>query len=278
MVNFTGANLTKANLRGADLSGMVNFDGAVLHDVDFTGAITDKALIKLDEADIHNAKGLPSLQKSNEYLEALKSFSKAINQQFKSHNISPEQLKPIEESIKELVKEVEDIKEPEKINNVEKKNLHTKFTEVAQKVIQPLPKTSETLSTFTSLEPLNKLLDEGVPQLAETIMEKEKEEDNKTKADNNAEEWYKQASSLRMTINENLNLNLSEKQVRRILQEAIAMSRKLSEKQVRRILQEAIAMSTKQIRNLEERDTEDILENAPTESLIRQQALEEDSR
>jgi uncharacterized protein YneF (UPF0154 family) len=128
------------------------------------------------------------------------------------------------------------------------------------------------------LEPLNKLLDEGVPQLAETIMEKEKEEDNKTKADNNAEEWYKQASSLRMTINENLNLNLSEKQVRRILQEAIAMSRKLSEKQVRRILQEAIAMSTKQIRNLEERDTEDILENAPTESLIRQQALEEDSR
>jgi hypothetical protein len=106
MIDFTGANLTGADLRGADLKGMVNFENAVLCDTDFTGAFIDVKMINFNGADTSNAKGLPSLHESNEYLEALKSFSEAINQQFKSRNISPEQLKPIEESIKELVKEV----------------------------------------------------------------------------------------------------------------------------------------------------------------------------
>jgi hypothetical protein len=49
----------------------------------------------------------------------LKSFSEAFNQQFKIHNIPAEQLKPIEESMKELGKEVENIEEPEKISSVQ---------------------------------------------------------------------------------------------------------------------------------------------------------------
>jgi uncharacterized caspase-like protein len=205
MVNFTGANLTQANLRGADLSGMVNFDGAVLHDVDFTGAITDKALIKLDEADIRNAKGLPAIYSSNEYLEALKSFSEAINQQFKSHNISPEQLKPIEESIKELVKEVKNIKEPETINEIEKKNLRAKFADVVQKVIQPLPKSSEALDAFTAIAPFSKLLGEEVPQLAETIMEKEKQREDLSSVINTVIKRYENFMDNKLSFDELYN-------------------------------------------------------------------------
>ena len=190
MIDFTGANLTGGDLRGADLKGMVNFENTVLHDVDFNGAFIDIRMIDFTGADIHNAKGLPSLPESNEYSAALKSFSESINQQFKSHNISPEQLKPIEESIKELVKEVQDIKEPEAINEIEKKNLHTKFADVVQKVIEPLPKPSEALSAFKLLVPFNKLIGE-VPRLVETSIQKKEEADIIKRRYENADEWYK---------------------------------------------------------------------------------------
>ena len=98
MIDFSGADLTGADIRGVDLTGMVNFSGSKLHDVDFTGSITDKGLINFTGADILNARGLP-LQKPNEYLDELKSFSESIKQQFKEYNIAAEQVKPIEESL-----------------------------------------------------------------------------------------------------------------------------------------------------------------------------------
>ena len=58
MIDFSGANLTGADVRGVDLNGMVNFSGAILHDVDFSGSVTDKGHINLSGADIRNVRGL----------------------------------------------------------------------------------------------------------------------------------------------------------------------------------------------------------------------------
>jgi uncharacterized protein YjbI with pentapeptide repeats len=68
MIDFTGANLTGANMKAVDLDGMVNFDGTILHDVDFTGSITDKVMINFKGAEIKNAKGYQLLQEKNRRL------------------------------------------------------------------------------------------------------------------------------------------------------------------------------------------------------------------
>jgi hypothetical protein len=49
-------------------------ENAILHDVDFTGADIDNKLINFNGADISNCKGLPSVRRANEYVEALKSI------------------------------------------------------------------------------------------------------------------------------------------------------------------------------------------------------------
>jgi Pentapeptide repeats (8 copies) len=168
--SLSGSNLTRADLRGADLTGMVNFAGAKLHDVDFTGSATDKGLINFFGADVRNAKGLPVLHEPNEYLEGLKSFSESIKQQFKTYNIPAEEVKPIEESVKELVEEVKDIQEPEEIDGIKKKNINLKFVDMAKRVIKSLPtKEAETLRIFTPLIPFAKIIGQEVPQIIGSI-------------------------------------------------------------------------------------------------------------
>jgi len=170
MIDFSGANLTGADIRGVDLTGMVNFAGAKLHDVDFTGSATDKGLINFVGADIRNAKGLPVLHEPNEYLEELKSFSESIKQQFKTYNISAEEVKSIEETVKELVEEVKDIEKPEEIDGIKKKNINLKFVDMAKGIIKALPtKKAETLRVFTPLMPFAKIIGQEVPQIVDSI-------------------------------------------------------------------------------------------------------------
>lgn len=101
----------------------------------------------------------------SEYAESLTKFI----EEFENYNIPPEQAKPIQGSLNDLSKEVEGIKPEEKVSTVKQKNINSKFSIFAQKVLKVLPKTVETVSAFTPLAPFSKLIGEGVQQLVEAI-------------------------------------------------------------------------------------------------------------
>jgi hypothetical protein len=94
---------------------------------------------------------------------------KAFIEQIKNYNIPPERIKPIQDDLNDLTKEVEGIKPKDKVNIVKQKTLNTKFSIFAEKVLKVLPKTSETIATFTPLAPFSKLIGEGVEQLVQSI-------------------------------------------------------------------------------------------------------------
>jgi uncharacterized protein YjbI with pentapeptide repeats len=177
MIDFSGANLTGANLRGADLSGMVNFAGAILQDVDFSGCCTDQGLINIEGARIGNVRGLPIkaqrftvLYQPNEYLEALKSFSEEVKEQFTIRNLPVEKVKPIEESMGELTKELEDIRDqPEKIEQLKRKNINKRFIELIKVVMKSLSTTPDGLSIFRPLYGFSKLIGVDVQHKIEAI-------------------------------------------------------------------------------------------------------------
>jgi uncharacterized protein YjbI with pentapeptide repeats len=145
MIDFTGADLTGADMRAVDLDGMVNFGGAILHDVDFSGSVTESATISFKGADIQNVKGIqipePIIQiqavgKINQYQESLRSLSEVIADKFRSYNIPAAKLKPIEESIKEVAKEVEQIKKPEDFSPKQKHNIEANLKNICIKILE----------------------------------------------------------------------------------------------------------------------------------------------
>lgn len=101
----------------------------------------------------------------SEYAESLTKFI----EEFKKYNIPQEKVKPIQDSLYDVTKEVEGIKTEEKISTVKQKNINSKFSIFAEKVLKVLPKTVETVSAFTPLAPFSKLIGEGVQQLVEAI-------------------------------------------------------------------------------------------------------------
>lgn len=100
--------------------------------------------------------------------EYAKSLTKFI-EDFKKYNIPPEQAKPIQDTLNDFTKEVEGIKPEEKVSTVKQKNINSKFSIFAEKVLRVLPKTVETVSAFTPLAPFSKLIGEGVQQLIQSI-------------------------------------------------------------------------------------------------------------
>jgi hypothetical protein len=101
----------------------------------------------------------------SEYAESITKFIEEL----KKYNIPPEQVKPIQDSLNDFTNEVEGIKPEEKITTVKQKNLNSKFSTFAEKILKVLPKTAETVSAFTPLAPFSKLIGEGVQQLVEAI-------------------------------------------------------------------------------------------------------------
>ena len=106
---------------------------------------------------------------SNEYANSLKSFSESINQQLKANNVPPEKVKPIQDSINELVKEVEGVKPDQQVGVIKQSDLKSKLINVAKHVMTVLPKTAETVAAFTPLAPFSKLIGEATQHLVEAI-------------------------------------------------------------------------------------------------------------
>lgn len=104
-----------------------------------------------------------------EYSNSLKSFTELINQQLTANNVPPEKVKPIQESINELAKEVEGTKPDQQVGVIKQSNLKSKLINVATHVMTVLPKTAETVAAFTPLAPFSKLIGEATQRLVEAV-------------------------------------------------------------------------------------------------------------
>ena len=84
---------------------------------------------------------------SSEYAESLTKFIEG----FKKYNIPTEQTKPIQNALYDFTKEVEGINPDEKVSIVKQKNINSKFSIFAEKTLDALPRTVETVSAFRRL-------------------------------------------------------------------------------------------------------------------------------
>lgn len=109
----------------------------------------------------------------SEYAKSLQDFSKAINEQFAKHNVSQEQAQPIQKSLDELAKEVEEVKPDEKIDYVKQVTIEAKTGSLIQYVLNTLPEAAETAATFTPLAPFSKLIGKGLDKLIKAIQNKD---------------------------------------------------------------------------------------------------------
>ena len=170
MIDFSGADLSGANLKGADLEGMVNFDGAILHNVDFTGANADNVLINFKGADLKDVTGLDTKSKlPNKYLEALSQFSEKTSQLFKEQKVSTEKTMQAENSIKDLVKEVESFGWLENIDNKKKIKLQSKIEEMIENIVKILAPTLETSKSFNILNSFNDLYENSEQNISNLV-------------------------------------------------------------------------------------------------------------
>jgi hypothetical protein len=110
----------------------------------------------------------------NEYSKGLADFSERLNEQFRKQNIPQEQVKPIQDNIDELTKEVEDIKpgEEQQIDYVKQTNIESKFASLVQNVLKALPQAAETVATFTPLAPFSKLIGKSVEHIVAAIQKR----------------------------------------------------------------------------------------------------------
>ena len=131
-----------------------------------TGTIVGKDVVISGTINI-DTLGLEKIP--SEYSKALKDFSEKLNQQSLSNKIPKQEVKPIENEIKELVKDVEKIKNVESVTPTERRILNGKFAGMVEKVLKVLPKTVEVISTFTPLSPFSKIIGETVENLVTEI-------------------------------------------------------------------------------------------------------------
>jgi hypothetical protein len=102
---------------------------------------------------------------SEVYAESLKTFIELI----KKYNIPSEQVEPIQNSLNDFVKEVQEFKPEEKASAEKKMIVYSKFLKLAVKILNVLPKTSQTITCFTPLEPFSMIIGKSVEHLVEEL-------------------------------------------------------------------------------------------------------------
>jgi hypothetical protein len=139
---------TQGDVIGAKVTGAGNIVGK---DIVISGTINIGTL---------GLEKIPS-----EYSKALKDFSENINQQSISNKIAKQQVEPIESEIKEIAKDMENIKNVESVSPTERRILNGKFANVIEKVLKVLPKTAEIITTFTPLSPFSRIIGESIEKV-----------------------------------------------------------------------------------------------------------------
>jgi tetratricopeptide (TPR) repeat protein len=163
--------------QSACLDGIINFDSAILYDTNFIGANINTKLVSFKGAKINkSATGLPRdslCAHNNKYVNDIKNFSEAIERRFKSLNIEVEQIKYIEETVNELVNEVQDIDDNnvERLTGTKKQGIETKLIALVEKIAYVLPEINlQTDDVFESLNSFKSLIPGGVKQLIQSII------------------------------------------------------------------------------------------------------------
>jgi hypothetical protein len=131
-----------------------------------TGSIVGKEIVISGTINI-GALGLEKIP--SEYSKALKDFSENINQKCISNKIPKEEVKPIENELKEIAKDVEKLENIESVTPTEKRLLNGKFAVMVEKVLKVLPKAAEVVTTFTPLSPFSKIIGESVEKVVTEI-------------------------------------------------------------------------------------------------------------
>lgn len=133
-------------------------------DVKGTSNIITKEVTGTININIRQLEKMP-----NEYAKSLQVFSENVNEQLKKHNIPPERVAPVQESINELAKEIEDVKPEVKVGIDKKISIEAKLKTVTARLLKLLPKSAETIATFTPLAPFSKLIGQSVEEIVNTI-------------------------------------------------------------------------------------------------------------
>jgi hypothetical protein len=102
-----------------------------------------------------------TLEPSNKYSNVLKQFFENISEIFNKNNVSVYNKKMLEESIKQLVKDVESIQSLETIKNSEKEKIQIKIKNLIQNILKFLPLEIKISESFSILSPLNDFLDKS---------------------------------------------------------------------------------------------------------------------
>ncbi len=113
----------------------------------------------------------PVLSYTKEYLDGLNSFSESIRQQFKDYDIPLRFFKPIEESIKDIVKEIGIFQKSNEFDDISKNKIYVKIITLVRQVIENTPRKKNTLDVFKPLLLFNKLIgpEKGLQQILESI-------------------------------------------------------------------------------------------------------------
>jgi hypothetical protein len=106
---------------------------------------------------------------NSEYANALKKFSETLNRQLEGKQIPEEQVKEINDSIREIDEEIQDLKPGQQLGEIKKSDIKSKLFRVAKNVLKVLPHAAETVALFTPLAPFSKVIGEGSCYLLEAI-------------------------------------------------------------------------------------------------------------
>jgi hypothetical protein len=122
--------------------------------------------INVDESQIQKV--------SNEYANALKDFSKFINEQLAGLQVPEDKVKSINKDLTELGKEIEGVKpgEEDKVDYLKRLQVEGKTASLVQKILDVLPETAETASAFTPLAPFSKIIGKTVRSIVDAVSKK----------------------------------------------------------------------------------------------------------